>query len=438
LHTVELLQKCVDYIEENLQSEITIAELAEIAGFSQYHFCHLFCIIVGMPVAAYITKRRLMAAAYAMQNGAKVTDVALAYGFDTHAGFYKAFKREFGCSPTKFLKLNTVQRPQSVNLFAEGRFMLTQTQIRQMLNNWDIEEKPEIGNVYIGTRISKEAWVIGSKYILKTGKNVAGLKTHIAISKALLQNGMDAAYPIPTKSGADYILKEDRYYVLVNKIKGECLRSSERYDGNRFCTGVKYGEAIARLHQILRQYDQSLEVNDHNMVDTTLSWAMPKTKQIMAQWGMPLPDEFYQEYSEIFPTLYQQLPRHIIHRDPNPSNIMFADGEVSGFTDFVISERNIRLFDPCYCATGILSEAGSIVPDGYEKWPEIFRGIIHGYDRHAKLSPKEKQAIPYIVYSIQMICIAWMDQQEELKEVAKQNREMLKWLWDNRQVLQVE
>ena len=123
---------------------------------------------------------------------------------------------------------------------------------------------------------------------------------------------------------------------------------------------------------------------------------------------------------------------HIIHRDPNPSNIMFENGEVTGFIDFVISERNVRLFDPCYCATGILSEAETIIPDGYDQWPEIFSGIIAGYDRIAKLSAVEKQAIPYIIYSIQMIFIAWLDQRDEYKEIAIQNRNMLDWLWRNR------
>ena len=65
---------------------------------------------------------------------------------------------------------------------------------------------------------------------------------------------------------------------------------------------------------------------------------------------------------------------------------------------------------------------------------EIFSGIIAGYDRIAKLSAVEKQAIPYIIYSIQMIFIAWLDQRDEYKEIAIQNRNMLDWLWRNRSV----
>lgn len=184
MSTIKLMQKCIDYIEANLKTELTIKELADLIGFSQYHFCHLFCKIVGMPVAAFITKRRLRAAAFEIQNDTKVMETALLYGFNTHAGFYKAFKREYGCSPTKYLKLNTVKRPQPVNLFMEGKYMLNQTQIRQLLTNWPIAEKLKIGSVTLagGSRTSNEAWTIGPEYILKTGKNIAGLKTHIAIS----------------------------------------------------------------------------------------------------------------------------------------------------------------------------------------------------------------------------------------------------------------
>lgn len=434
MSTAILMQKCIDYIEANLKTELTINELAELVGFSQYHFCHLFCSVVGMPAAAFITKRRLLWAAFEIANGAKITDTALAYGFDTHAGFYKAFKREFGCSPTKYAKLNTPKRPQPVNLYAEGNFMLTQTQIRQLLTNWNIEDKLEIGPVYLagGLRLSNEAWTIGSRYILKTGRNIAGLKTHIAISKALAESGMDAAYPIPTKNNADFILDGDRFYVLTNKVRGSCLSPRERYMGDRFSTGVKYGTAIAELHKILRSHDREIEINDNNLLETVLTWALPNTKRIMEQWDLPLPDEFYRDYQETFSKLYPELPRHIIHRDPNPSNIMFENGEVTGFIDFVISERNVRLFDPCYCATGILSEAETIIPDGYDQWPEIFSGIITGYNRIAKLTAAEKQAIPYIIYSIQMIFIAWLDQRDEYKEIAIQNRNMLDWLWKNR------
>jgi len=264
LTTTQSLQKCLDYIDANLQAELNMQELADLVGFSPYYFCRLFSSIVGMPVSAYITKRRLKFAIYAIQNGTKITNAALAYGFDTHAGFYKAFCREFGCSPSKYLKINTATRPVAVELHEEGKFMLTQTQIRQLLTNWDIDPKQEIGEVTIngGARIADDSWAIGTDHILQTGKNIAGLRTHITISKTLAKNGMDTAYPIPTKTGADFITADDRYFVLNHRVKGNFLTPLERYTGDRINTGYKYGQAIGQLHQVLAKQDHNLEVND--------------------------------------------------------------------------------------------------------------------------------------------------------------------------------
>lgn len=431
--TIQLLQKSIDYIEENLKSELSLSELAEISGFSTFHFCRIFSNYVGMPVAAFITKRRLYHGIYEIQIGKKTIDIALLYGFNTYAGFFKAFKREFGCSPTKYLKLNTAKKPMAVNLIREAKIMLTQREIKQILSNWNLDSNLEIEDTFTlgGTAKSDNTWLINGKYIFKTGKNIAGLKTHIAISKELEKSGVLAAIPIKTIEDEDFIIKDDKYFCLTNHIKGKFLTPEERYAGNRIEIGKKYGEAIGNLHKILKKQDKNLEVNDNNLLKTVLGWALPQTKITMEQWGCPLPDRFYEDFTENFSKLYNELPRHIIHRDPNPSNIMFHNDEVSGFIDFEISERNVRIFDPCYCATGILAEATTIA-DRFEKWDEILKGIITGYDSICKLTEAEKLAIPYVIYSIQMIFIAWLDGKEELKNLAMQNRKMLIWIWENK------
>ena len=99
-----MIQQSLDYIEENLQTEITAAELAEEAGFSMFHYYRVFQSATGLPVMQYILRRRLLHAIYAIHQGSTKINAALLYGFDTYAGFYKAFCREFGCTPSEFLK----------------------------------------------------------------------------------------------------------------------------------------------------------------------------------------------------------------------------------------------------------------------------------------------------------------------------------------------
>jgi len=69
----------------------------------------------------------------------------------------------------------------------------------------------------------------------------------------------------------------------------------------------------------------------------------------------------------------------------------------------------------------------------YEKWPEILAGILRGYDLEAKLTLEEKQAVFYVICSIQMICIAFFESNNIYKELAKTNRQMFKFIIQNKE-----
>lgn len=107
---------------------------------------------------------------------------------------------------------------------------------------------------------------------------------------------------------------------------------------------------------------------------------------------------------------------------------MFSDGEISGFLDFDLSEINIRLWDPSYCATEILSESA---PETYEIWFDILTGILQGYNNESPLTPEEKQSIFFVLCSIQVICVAFFGSRDEYKELAKINCKMMQWMIQN-------
>ena len=98
------MQDSLDYIEDHLKAHVDSTELADRAGYSLFHYYRLFQLAVGMPVMQYILRRRLIHAIYEIRCGRKRIDVILEYGFDTYSGFYKAFRREFDCTPSVFLK----------------------------------------------------------------------------------------------------------------------------------------------------------------------------------------------------------------------------------------------------------------------------------------------------------------------------------------------
>ena len=88
-----------------------VQELAEHAGYSLWHFLHLFREAAGMPLCRWRMKRRLAHAIWHVKMGMQLTDAALRWGFGTHSGFYRAFVREYGCTPAAYLRTHQVRRP---------------------------------------------------------------------------------------------------------------------------------------------------------------------------------------------------------------------------------------------------------------------------------------------------------------------------------------
>ena len=146
-----IIQRSIDYIEENLQTEITAAELADQAGFSLFHYYRLFQQATGLPVMQYIQRRRLLHGIYAMKQGRTKIDAALAYGFDTYAGFYKAFCREFGSTPSAFLRSCRARRPYRIDLTKEEHMTVTHKKAAQILKSWGLEGENITDIYYEGT-----------------------------------------------------------------------------------------------------------------------------------------------------------------------------------------------------------------------------------------------------------------------------------------------
>lgn len=116
MEPVATLQRVLDIIDDRITDKITVRELAREAGFSVSYFCRLFLRATGMSAMTYVTRRKLQYALYDLCRGRKVIDIAMEYGYDTHAGFTKAFKKHFGYPPTLYCIRGTVTPPERINL----------------------------------------------------------------------------------------------------------------------------------------------------------------------------------------------------------------------------------------------------------------------------------------------------------------------------------
>ncbi len=95
------------YIREHINEPLKREALAAIAGFSVPHFHRIFTACVGENIATYIRRVRLERAVRKLRMGAvDITEIALAAGYDTHSAFGKAFKRQYGLSPSEFRQLS--------------------------------------------------------------------------------------------------------------------------------------------------------------------------------------------------------------------------------------------------------------------------------------------------------------------------------------------
>ena len=102
----ECMQEVMRYIREHINEPLNREMLAAIAGFSVPHFHRVFTAHVGESAISYVRRLRLERAGRKLRMGAvNITEVALAAGYDTHAAFSKAFKQQFGLSPSEFRQL---------------------------------------------------------------------------------------------------------------------------------------------------------------------------------------------------------------------------------------------------------------------------------------------------------------------------------------------
>jgi len=413
------MQDTLEFIEKNLRAEIAPEELAARAGYSSWHFYRLFAGFTGLSVGGYILKRRLDRALEEISRGSRGVDAALAYGFDTYAGFYKAFVRAYGCSPKKYLAL---YGPHQSNQLEETMMkQYTKKELRSILANWDIPRDLPIEDVMImdGTKTAPDIWIVGD-YILRTGPRDQ-LINRLRIPKALAKQGIQSVVPELTKTGAE-ILDSRQAFSLTKKIPGASLSKAERFGEQRGAYGEQYGKSIARLHKALAAMEGDILPDETNLFRQVSEWALPDARKKNVQWKMGLSESFFENWLSEFGALYDELPKQLIHRDPNPGNILFDGDKVSGFVDFDLSERNVRLWDPCYCATGLLSEWRG-VEDIQAKWPAVLEGILRGYDSVNPLTPEEKRAVYHVICAIQMICVACFE-----GELAKTNRDMLQYI----------
>lgn len=106
------LQRVIDYIDENLSGDLTLAQLAAVSGMSPHYFAELFRQSTGRAPHQYVLLRRIDLAKECLRDPRRsVIDAGLAAGFQNPSHFAHVFRKWVGISPSRFRSLEPRRCP---------------------------------------------------------------------------------------------------------------------------------------------------------------------------------------------------------------------------------------------------------------------------------------------------------------------------------------
>lgn len=103
---IEKFNLIFDFINENYMEDISLDTIADVAGFSKFHFSRLFKQFTNMSFYDYLNQRRVKEAEKLLLNpNLSITEVAMRSGFSSISTFNRVFKTFKECTPTEFKNL---------------------------------------------------------------------------------------------------------------------------------------------------------------------------------------------------------------------------------------------------------------------------------------------------------------------------------------------
>ncbi|MEU1278118.1 AraC family transcriptional regulator [Streptomyces sp. NPDC005805] len=102
---LDRLNEAMELVERNLADPggtVDVAELARVTLTSEYHFRRLFSALAGIPLSAYVRRRRLtLAGAEVLEGRRGLLEIAVRYGYGSHEAFARAFRAMHGVGPAE-------------------------------------------------------------------------------------------------------------------------------------------------------------------------------------------------------------------------------------------------------------------------------------------------------------------------------------------------
>lgn len=110
----QYINKIFDYIEQNLDKDLSIQMMAEHLGMNPSYFSYYFKKHLGITYKKYVTIQRVTKAAHLLQNSDQtIMQIMYECGFASLSAFYQAFSSIYTIPPSQFRKLHSLPSPLS-------------------------------------------------------------------------------------------------------------------------------------------------------------------------------------------------------------------------------------------------------------------------------------------------------------------------------------
>lgn len=161
-------EKCAEtFIDEHLQEEFTLEEVASFCGYSPFHFARKFKEAFHKTVMEYVREKRVIASAELLKRGSSVCNAAMEYGFETHAGFTKAFHAVLGCCPRDYIVHNSGKCWKGFEDMKDSKIIVRPVSPEDVNDLWE--------NVY-SAMTPKEIMQVKIEPAVEREKNKAGIE----------------------------------------------------------------------------------------------------------------------------------------------------------------------------------------------------------------------------------------------------------------------
>lgn len=97
----KLIIRIINYINENLSSQIKLDKLSEEFHISKYYLQHLFKKETGVPIMKYIVHKRILKVQSLVADGYKLSSAATLCGFNDYSSFYRTYVKHIGKKPSE-------------------------------------------------------------------------------------------------------------------------------------------------------------------------------------------------------------------------------------------------------------------------------------------------------------------------------------------------